>query len=270
MMRSVWVYCSSELQTIKCQNRHLHNIKTAQANRKLGESKCKLALHHSCSLKGKKLANKNYSDRALFFMAFLPQGRAIPQHLPPWWWMRLYLQAWGTPGLGGGNGHRAAGLSDRELEQFLSFWQEQLHPIFLREFPIWLSSDGVSDPNLVIRSKLCQLSQIMLLRWRVTSLSVGVVVSSEEQTGGVHTNSQHSFCALQGLVCRCCGCRAPVCPGHHPAGSGSAGLHVAYCLWGIPSLEMRVALMCVCKSSSPISSDQVYKVHKLFFLNGSE
>lgn len=51
-----------------------------------------------------------------------------------------------------------------------------------------------------------------------------VVVSSEEQTGGVHTNSQHLFCALQGLACRCCGCSAPVCLGSHPAASGAAGL----------------------------------------------
>lgn len=64
--------------------------------------------------------------------------------------MRLCLLAGGTPGPGGGNGHRAAGLSEGELERFLFSWQKQIYPIFLREFPVWLSSDAVSGPNFAI------------------------------------------------------------------------------------------------------------------------
>lgn len=64
--------------------------------------------------------------------------------------MRLCLLAGGTSVPGGGNGHRAAGLSEGELEQFLSSWQKQFQPIFLREFPVWRLSDAVSDPDLAI------------------------------------------------------------------------------------------------------------------------
>lgn len=43
-----------------------------------------------------------------------------------------------------------AGLSKGELDGFLSSWQKQLHPIFLKGVPVCLLSDAVSDPNLVI------------------------------------------------------------------------------------------------------------------------
>lgn len=99
-----------------------------------------------------------------------------------------------------------------ELEQFLSSWQEQLHPVFLREFPVWLLSDAVSDLNLAIGRKLWQPIQITLFKMKLNqSFSViMVLVSPDGQTGGVHTNTQHLLCALQGLVCRYCGHRAPL------------------------------------------------------------
>lgn len=91
-----------------------------------------------------------------------------------------------------------------------------------------------TKPNYIFKVKLNQFFNL-----------TRVVVSSGEQTGGVRTNSQHLFCALQGLACRCCGCRAPVCRG--PPIQLQEGPQDCILLG---PLEMRVALtLCVCKKA---------------------
>lgn len=86
-------------------------------------------------------------------MAFLQWGRAILKHPPPWRWMRLCLLAGRTPVLE--EVMATAGLSKGELEGFLSSWQKQLHPTFLKGVPclslVWCG----------FRSQPCDMKQIM-------------------------------------------------------------------------------------------------------------
>lgn len=127
--------------------------------------------------------------------------------------------------MGGGDGCGAAGLSGGELQHFWSSWQKQIQPAFHWEFPVWplfkccfrfqpcnKKKITATKPNSIFKKKLHQ-------SFDLTS------VSSEEGTGGVHTDRQLSLCVLQALACRCGWHQGPFA--HTPAVSRTAGLRIS-------------------------------------------
>lgn len=86
-----------------------------------------------------------------------------------------------------------------ELEQFLPSWQGKLQSVFLREFPVCLLSDAVSDLNLAAGRKLWQPIQITLFEVKLNqSFSLlMVLVSPEGQEVSIPTPS---ICFVLGRV----------------------------------------------------------------------